>query len=97
MEDITFALKEVQTEHEIRDLQNAFETIELVPLVLPSTICLFCLGDDELTSQARIAYFSRIDSLRGHMDDVHLSHYDPEGVNHFKNHAATVHNVFLSK
>lgn len=86
--------------------------MELVPLVLPSTICLFCLDDDELTSQARTASFSRIDSLRRHMDDVHLSHYDPEvpllcphpscdislqGVNHFKNHAATVHNVSLSK
>lgn len=52
--------------------------MELVPLVLPSTICLFCLGDDELISQARIVSFSRIDSLRRHMDDIHLSHYDPE-------------------
>ena len=67
MEDTTFALNEVQMEHEIRDLQKAFETMELVPLVLPTTICLFCLADDELTSQARIASFSRIDSLRWHM------------------------------
>ena len=115
MEDITFALKEVQTKHEIRDLQKAFETLELMPLVplmLSSTTCLFCLGDHELISQARTASFSGIDSLGRHMDDVHLSHYDPEvpllcphplcdislqGVNHFNNHAATVHNVFLSK
>ena len=112
MEDPTFALKEVQTEHEIRDLQKAFETMELVPLVLPSTLCLFCLGDDELAYQARTASFSRIDSFRGHMDDVHLSHYDPEvpllcphpscdislqSVIHFKNHATTVHIAFLSK
>lgn len=112
MEDTMSALEEVQTEHEIRDLQKAFETMELVPLELPSTICLFCLGNDELTIQARTASFSRIDSLRRHMDDVHLSQYDPnvpllcphpscdislEGVNRFKNHAALVHNVLLSK
>lgn len=78
MKDITFTLKEVQTEHEIRDLQKVFKTMKLVPLVLSSTICLFCLDDDESTSQGRIASFSRIDSLRRHMDDVHLSHLDPE-------------------
>lgn len=86
--------------------------MELLSLMLPSTICLVCLGDDELKSQASIASFSRTDGLRRHMDDVHLSHYDPEvpllcprpscgisleGVMHCKNHAATVRNVFLSK
>ena len=110
VEDTASSLRETQTD--VRDLQHAFETMELIPLVLPSTICLFCLGHTELTFEARTASFSRIDSLRRHIDDLHLSHYDPDvplicphpscdvslqGVKHFKNHAATVHNVFLSK
>lgn len=97
---------------DFRDIKEAFENMELIPLRLPSTICLFCLGDSELSSAARTASFSRIDSLRRHIDDLHLSHYDHDalivyphptyntslqGVNYFKNHAATVHNVFLSK
>ena len=55
MEDTTFALKEVQTEHQIRDLQNR-------------------------------------DFGASPLCDISL-----QGVNHIKNHAATVHNVFLSK
>lgn len=97
---------------DLRDMKEAFENMELIPLRLPSTICLFCLDDSELSSAARTASFSRIDSLRRHIDDLHLSHYDHDalivyphptcdtslqGVNYFKNHAATVHNVFLSK
>ncbi len=110
VQDTASGLERIQ--NDVRDLQIGFENMELVPLVLPSTICLFCVGNAELAPEARTASFSRIDSLRRHMDDVHLSHYDPDvplvcpypscdaslqGVNHFKNHAATVHNVFLSK
>ncbi len=99
-------------EDDLRDMKEAFGNMELIPLKLPSTMCLFCLGDSELSSIARTASFSRIDSLRRHVDDQHLSHYDQDvpvvcphpscdvslqDTNHFKNHAATVHNVVLSK
>ena len=97
---------------DLSDVNEAFENMELVPLKLPSTMCLFCLGDRDLVPHARTASFSRIDSLQRHIDDLHLSHYGPDqtlicphpscdaslqGINHFKNHAATVHNVFMSK
>lgn len=102
----------VHMEDDISDIREAFENMELIPLQLPSTMCLFCLGDSELSFVTRTASFSRIDSLRRHIDDLHLSRYDQDvpivcphpscdtslqDVNHFKNHAATVHNVFLSK
>ena len=108
--DTTTCLEEVS--NDVQDLQDVFKAMELVPLILPSTMCLFCLGDDELTIEGRTVSFSRIDSLRRHTDDKHLKYYDPDtpllcphpscdislhNVNHFKNHAATVHNVFLSK
>ena len=96
---------EVQGKNSIRDLQNAVKTMELDPLVLPSTICLFCLDNDKLTSTAGTASFSRIDSLRRNIDGVRLSYYNQDvpivcpypscdtalqGVNRFKNHAAEV-------
>ena len=52
------------------------------------------------------------DSLSRHNGNIHLSHHDQDviivcprpscdaslqGVNHFKNHATVVHNVFLSE
>ena len=104
--------EEVRNQDGVRELQDAFESMELIPLVLPSFICLFCLGDTRLTFAAKTTSFSRIDSLRRHMDDIHLCHYEQgvpitcphpscdtslQDVNLFKNHAATVHNVFMSK
>lgn len=112
IDDATPALEEGQKQDGIQGLQDVFASMELIPLVLPSFICLFCLGDTRLSFVARTRSFSRIDSLRRHMNELHLSHYDHgvrmvcphpscdtslENVNHFKNHAATVHNVFLSK
>lgn len=112
IDDATPALEEGQKQDGIQGLQDVFASMELIPLVLPSFICLFCLGDTRLSFVARTTSFSRIDSLRRHMNELHLSHYDHgvrmvcphpscdtslENVNHFKNHAATVHNVFLSK
>ncbi len=106
------ATEGVQKQDSIRELQDAFESMELIPLVLPSFICLFCLGDSRLTFAAKTTSFSRIDSLRRHMNEFHLDHYEDgaplicphpscdaslENVNHFKNHAATIHNVFMSK
>ena len=106
------ATEEVQNQNGVQELQDAFESMELIPLVLPSFICLFCLGDTRLTFAAKTTSFSRIDSLRRHMDDIHLCHYEQgvpitcphpscdtslKDVDLFKNHAATVHNVFMSK
>ena len=86
--------------------------MELVPLVLSSTICLFYLGNVDLAFCARTLSFLRIETLRRHIDELHLSHYDLnvplvcphpscdislQSVNHFKMHAATVYTVFLSK
>lgn len=64
--------------NDVKDLQDAFETMKLIPLALPSTICLFCLGDVDLTSEARTASFSRVDSLRRYVDELHLRHHVPD-------------------
>lgn len=69
---------EVQGKDDVQDLQNAFETIELIPLVLPSTMCLFCLSDAKLISEVRTALYSRIDSLRRYINHLYLSHYGPD-------------------
>ena len=70
------AAEEVRNQDGAQELQDAFESMELIPLVLPSFICLFCLGDTRLTFTAKTSSFSRIDSLHRHMDDVHLCHYE---------------------
>lgn len=81
----------------------------LFPLKISSKQCLFCLGDIELSYEDRVRHFSRADSLRRHVDEVHLCHFKAndrcphpacdavfEGVMQFKNHAATVHGIKLS-
>lgn len=108
----TSGVKDTQLEDGSRDLRDAFKTMELVPLMLPSTICLFCFGDVELVAEARTASFSRIDSLRRHVDEQYLAYYvhgtlllcphpscdaQCSDSSEFKNHAATVHNVWLSR
>lgn len=81
----------------------------LSSLKVSSTHCLFCLGDNHLCYKDQTRKFSRPDSLRRHVDKVHLCHFQVNdrcphpacnvsfgGVMQFKNHAAIVHGVKLS-
>ena len=82
---------------------------ETFPIVVPGTVCLFCLGNVSLTASARTYAYARRSSLARHVQQHHLQYQQSEflcphptcsaqGVQlldgmHFKNHAATVHNV----
>lgn len=81
----------------------------LSSLKVSSTQYLFCLGDNHLCYKDQTRKFSRPDSLRRHVDEVHLSYFQInnrcphplcdvsfEGVMQFKNHAAIVHGIKLS-
>jgi Protein of unknown function (DUF3435) len=83
---------------------------DLFPLMCTGTQCLFCLGDEHLSYSARTFSFCRIDALRRHVQVAHLRYLAAEAAvpcphpacheilqdtQHFKNHAATVHNIFL--
>lgn len=61
-----------RVDQDTRDLKNAFETMELVPLRLPSITCLFCVGDLNLEGRVRFKSYSRIVALRKHVDGQHL-------------------------
>ena len=74
-DDTTCTTKDAKVDDGLLHLRHSFETIELIPLALPSTICLFCLGDAGLIFQARTASFSRIDSLRRPVDEQHLAQH----------------------
>ena len=81
-----------------------------IELKISNTQCLYCLGDNHLSHENRTRQFSRADSLRRHVDDVHLSRFNVndccphpacddavfETVMQFKNHAAIVHGIKLS-
>ena len=71
---------------------------------------LFCLSNNTLCYTIRIFFFSCQDALKKHVKKVHLHHLSSDseficvhsacdqnvnGLMHFKNHAATVHKVFL--
>ena len=93
-------------EEEIRHDERFPDTY---PIVVPGTICLFCLGNPTLTWTARTYSYARRSSLARHVQQHHLRYQRPdflcphpacsaEGVRlqhgqHFKNHAQTVHNV----
>jgi hypothetical protein len=81
----------------------------LYPLICPNAQCLFCLGDEGLLRKDREHTFARIDALRRHVQKVHLASRDADkliscphpacavildNVMVFKNHVATVHNIF---
>ncbi|KAI9765002.1 MAG: hypothetical protein M1840_007924 [Geoglossum simile] len=98
--------KEEVDEEKIEELIDP----NLFPLVCPSTQCLFCLGNECLSYGARTYSFSRTDALRKHVQTAHLRYLETgdtvtcphpvcevklEGIMHFKNHVATVHNIFL--
>ncbi|KAL6712955.1 hypothetical protein ACLMJK_009510 [Lecanora helva] len=112
LSDVSLEAPKDATDKDKEGLQNAIESMELVPLALPSTICIFCVGNEKLANSARTASFSRIDSLRRHVETLHLAkHIDGETIlcphpscdaqfqiiGEFKNHAATIHNVWLSQ
>jgi hypothetical protein len=84
--------------------------LQQFPMICSSTQCLFCLGDTRLPHESRIFCFSRPRKAREHVERQHLRFFNandliscphPEckevlqGVMHFKNHAASVHNCFL--
>jgi hypothetical protein len=98
--------KEEVDEEKIEELIDP----NLFPLVCPSTQCLFCLGNECLSYGARTYLFSRTDALRKHVQTAHLRYLKTDdtvtcphpvcevqlqGIMHFKNHVATVHNIFL--
>ena len=45
------------------EIRHGEQIIEIYPIVVPGTVCLFCLGDDSLVSHARIYAFARRSSL----------------------------------
>lgn len=80
------------------------------PITCLDTQYLFCLGNTILCHATRTFSFSCRDTLKKHVEKVHLHHLSPDseftcvhpacdqkvnGLMHFKNHAATVHKVFL--
>jgi Protein of unknown function (DUF3435) len=80
------------------------------PMICTSTQCLFCLGSAGLPYESRTFCFSRPRKAREHVERQHLRFLpsnEPipcphpqceevlQGIIHFKNHAATVHNCFL--
>lgn len=82
---------------------------DLYPKVCPSTVCLFCLGNENMTSISRIHSYARKDSLSRHVKVSHLRYIDPladiscphpacdsvcKGHNGFKAHAGRAHNVW---
>jgi hypothetical protein len=84
--------------------------LEAYPVVVPGTVCLFCLGTVSLPTSARTHAYAHRSTLARHVEDKHLkllkSNFtcphptcSEEGVwlrdsMHFKNHAAIVHNVY---
>jgi hypothetical protein len=80
------------------------------PMICISIQCLFCLGNTQLSYKSRTFYFSRPHKACKHVEHQHLQflplneaiscpylQYKEvlQGIMHFKNHAATVHNCFL--
>jgi Protein of unknown function (DUF3435) len=85
-------------------------TASQFPMICTSTQCLFCLGNNQLSYESRTFCFSRPRKAREHVERQHLRFLTPnepmpcphpqcdevlQGIMHFKNHAATVHNCFL--
>lgn len=85
------------------------QIVETYPIVVPGTVCLFCLGNTSLPSHARTYAYARRSSLARHVQQYHLRFIHErflcphpscadrsiwlEDILHFKNHAAAVHNV----
>jgi len=97
------AIKDEESEGEDEDPDT-------FPTLCPSTVCLFCLGDDSLSSTSRTFAFRRKAYLQKHVQEQHLRGKDwkkelecphphceveLESDMHFKNHSANVHNVWM--
>lgn len=80
----------------------------LFPLKVFSTQSLFCLGDNYLSYEDRIRHFPQADSLRRHVNDIHLWYFESnnrcphsacttcfQNLVRFLNHAAVAHNIKL--
>jgi hypothetical protein len=102
-------VEKVEKVKEIEEIVEARIDSSLYPLISSDPQCLFCLGDEGLLRKDRERIFARIDSLRRHVQKVHLASRDAgkpiscphpartvilDDVMIFKNHAATVHNNF---
>jgi hypothetical protein len=104
-------IEEVEKVEKVEKVEEVEACIDpgLYPLICPDPQCLFCLGDEGLLRRDRERIFARIDSLRRHVQKVHLASRDADkpiscphpacavildNVMVFKNHAATVHNIF---
>ena len=91
------------------EMRHDEQTVDTFPILVPGTVCLFCLGDSSLPSHARTYAYARRSSLARHVERLHLRHVHApflcphpycteqgtkmqDGM-HFKNHAATTHNV----
>jgi Protein of unknown function (DUF3435) len=51
-------------------------TPDLYPIVCPSTLCLFCLGDTSLPLESRTRHFPKTSNLKRHVVVQHLRHQD---------------------
>ncbi|OJD25540.1 hypothetical protein ACJ73_03093 [Blastomyces percursus] len=80
------------------------------PTFCPAIQCLFCFGNEQRASNSRLYSYSSPDKLRRHVYNCHLRYLasdacfscphpacseDLWGVTHFKDHAASIHNVYL--
>lgn len=86
------------------------QIVDTFPIIVPGTVCLFCLGDSALPSHARTYAYARRSALSRHVQSHHLRFLHDgflcphpscadravhlDDATHFKNHAAIVHNVF---
>ncbi|KAJ3499717.1 hypothetical protein NLG97_g97 [Lecanicillium saksenae] len=50
------------------------EPFEDIPLLLGKTQCIYCVGDERLTHEARMRRFKRVSHMMDHVENVHLRH-----------------------
>jgi hypothetical protein len=46
----------------------------VIPLLLSKTQCIYCVGDERLTHEARMRKFKRVSHMMDHVENVHLRH-----------------------
>jgi hypothetical protein len=47
---------------------------EVIPLLLSKTQCIYCVGDERLTHEARMRKFRRVSHMMDHVENVHMRH-----------------------
>ena len=111
MQKTSFQSLDVNSRVEASDEQDDRETLSHYPLVCSENVCLFCLGNASLCYDDRVKDYKRKDTLQKHLQRGHLKfikkdakircghptceEFVLDNVEHFKNHAATVHHIFL--